>query len=139
MITTRRSPTKKTTEVPPGDAFGVRTKIVKATGKSSRYASDSVRVIPAPPAEKGKRPRDPDEHLGVVLEATDGHQAVCVFAPGQLNGAGRRGARTGAAHRRTFCGSVNSFSSSVAATTYRASMTAFATAPCAPGQTSAYL
>jgi hypothetical protein len=84
MIRTRQSPTKKTIDLPAGDAFGVRTKIVKATGKASRYASDSVRVLPAPPV-RSKR-RGPADDLGVILEATDGHQAVCIFAPGSLAG-----------------------------------------------------
>jgi hypothetical protein len=84
MIRTRHSPTKKPTALPAGDAFGVHTKIVKATGKASRYASDAVRVLPAPPVNS--RRRGPADDLGVILEATDGHQAVCIFAPGNVAG-----------------------------------------------------
>lgn len=54
-------------------SFGARTRIHRCTGKASRYASDCVRVLPT---------SQPDQ---AAIEATDGHQALCIFGPGQLD------------------------------------------------------
>ena len=55
-----------------GHTFGVRTRIARASGKPGRYASDAVRVLPAPDGEHA------------ILQATDGRQAVCLFGPGVM-------------------------------------------------------
>ncbi len=52
-------------------AFRVRSRIGRAVGKvNSRYSVDAVRVLPGPRRDQ------------VLLQATDGHQAVCLVAPG---------------------------------------------------------
>lgn len=53
--------------------FTIRSKLARAVGKDSRYASQHVL---ATPAAKSK---------GVILQATDGHQAVCLHRPGYLD------------------------------------------------------
>lgn len=54
--------------------FKVRTRIAKATGEDKRYKFGAVRVLPT-------RQRDK-----VLLQATDGSQAVCVISAGQVCG-----------------------------------------------------
>jgi hypothetical protein len=54
-------------------SFKVRTRIAKAVGEDKRYKLNAVRALPS--REKGK----------VVLQATNGQQAVCVLAPGRLS------------------------------------------------------
>lgn len=62
------------TQAPPQThGFTIRSKIARAVGKDSRYASQHVL---ATPAAKSK---------GVILQATDGHQAVCLHRPGYLD------------------------------------------------------
>lgn len=63
MISLRSSPKVKTYE------FSVSTRLRRSTGNgSSRYALEAVRVLPT--AKKD-----------VVIQATDGHQAVSVKCP----------------------------------------------------------
>lgn len=52
--------------------FSVRTRIARATGNAGRYACDAVRALPSTKRNE------------VILQATDGHQATCVVAPGRL-------------------------------------------------------
>ena len=54
-------------------SFKVRTRIAKAVGEDKRYKLNAVRALPS--REKGK----------VVLQASDGRQAVCVLVPGRLS------------------------------------------------------
>ena len=54
-------------------SFKVRTRIAKAVGEDKRYKLNAVRALPS--REKGK----------VVLQATNGQQAVCVLVPGRLS------------------------------------------------------
>jgi hypothetical protein len=49
----------------------VPTAIARATGESRRYALDCVRVLPT--------------RCGVLLQASDGRQAVCVFTQGHVS------------------------------------------------------
>lgn len=65
---------------PPGDGagpyhFGVRTCLARAAGKDGRYKLSTVRALPT---------SKPDT---VVLQATDGQQAVCLIAPGSMGSA----------------------------------------------------
>jgi len=83
MITLNRSkPVRSSTpESPrpngPANRFTLASRIARAVGKSSRYASDAVRVLP------GAKPTKTDDGH-VILEATDGKQAVCVMTPGHV-------------------------------------------------------
>ena len=61
---------------PSSTRFTVRTRLGRALGKAesnNRYQVDAVRVLPGP-----KRDR-------VIVQATDGHQAVCVVVPGRCD------------------------------------------------------
>ena len=51
-------------------SFRIGTKLARSTGVNSRYSLGAVRALPG--TRKGQ----------VVLQATDGHQAVCLVAPG---------------------------------------------------------
>lgn len=64
----RKSKSKLTT-------FGVQTRIAKAAGKDARYSFGAIRALPGVERDQ------------VVLEATDGHQATCVLAPGEMHDA----------------------------------------------------
>lgn len=58
---------------PPGvNTFGIKTRIAKSVGKDGHYKCGSVRALPSV---------NPGE---VVLQATDGHQAVCLLTGGQM-------------------------------------------------------
>ncbi|MBI1335876.1 MAG: hypothetical protein GC164_02820 [Phycisphaera sp.] len=82
MIFSRRQqpePTNTPTDTMParrgashGVVFKVSSRIAQSAGSSGRYASDKVRALPAPDGER------------VILQATDGHQAVCVVEPGHM-------------------------------------------------------
>ena len=69
--------TTATSKKPPtsrgGEGFTVRGRIGRATGEAGRYSCDRVRALPGPKRNQ------------VVLEATDGHQATCVLAPGSMS------------------------------------------------------
>jgi len=70
-----RPPTPKTSSPPHANCsggFSVRTRIARATGNAGRYACDAVRALPSMNRNE------------VILQATDGHQATCVLAPGRL-------------------------------------------------------
>lgn len=47
--------------------------LTKATGKRGHYGLDHVHALPGPKDQT------------VVLQASDGHQAVCLVTPGQLD------------------------------------------------------
>ena len=69
----RRQPTP-----PPGSAggpnyFGVRTLLARAAGKDGRYKLSAIRALPS---------RKPNT---VVLQAADGHQAVCLITAGTMS------------------------------------------------------
>lgn len=83
MIRLRRSPTQKQSSPLARDAFGVRTRIVRAVGDNGRYTSSGVRVLPNPAGRPKNRKADPTH--GVVLQATDGRQAVCLLSKGQVH------------------------------------------------------
>ena len=53
-------------------SFGIRTKLARSVGQSARYDLDAVRALPSADSKE------------VVLQATDGHQAVCLVAPGRM-------------------------------------------------------
>ncbi len=77
-ITRRRKTNRRTrarTRPVQGDncSFKINTRIAKATGEDKRYKLGAVRVLPT--RQKNK----------VLLQATDGQQAVCVLAAGQVN------------------------------------------------------
>ncbi|MBI1338467.1 MAG: hypothetical protein GC164_16110 [Phycisphaera sp.] len=82
MIFSRRQqlePTNTPTDTMParrgashGVVFKVSSRIAQSAGSSGRYASDKVRALPTPDGER------------VILQATDGHQAVCVVEPGHM-------------------------------------------------------
>jgi hypothetical protein len=55
------------------EGFELRTPIAKAVGDGGRYACDTVRALP------GGREK------GVVLQASDGRQAVCLLTTGSLS------------------------------------------------------
>ena len=54
-------------------SFRVHSRIAKAVGEDKRYKLNAVRALPS--REKGK----------VVLQASNGQQAVCVLVPGRLS------------------------------------------------------
>lgn len=56
-----------------GDGFTLTSALATATGESGSYALDQIRVLPGPKSGK------------VVLQASDGHQAVCLVAPGTID------------------------------------------------------
>jgi hypothetical protein len=56
--------------------------IKRATGASERYALSAVRALPL--RYRGKRSNDPGFRHNVVLQASDGHQAVCVLTEGAI-------------------------------------------------------
>ena len=70
---------RKTTTAPrprSGTRFSIRTRIARSLGKAdtnNRFQIDALRVLPGP-----KRDR-------VIVQATDGHQAVCLVAPGSCD------------------------------------------------------
>ena len=53
-------------------SFAVRTRIVRATGSDDRYPCGAVRALPSPNRDT------------VVLQATDGKQAVCLLTTGRM-------------------------------------------------------
>lgn len=64
---------RKPRPTPPGiHTFGIKTRIAKSVGKDGHYKCGSVRALPSV---------NPGE---VVLQATDGHQAVCLITGGQM-------------------------------------------------------
>lgn len=80
MLTRKSSSASAPTQT--GDGFGIRTPLARATGAAGRYALDAVRVLPLPgrAASKGG--------TRVVLQASDGHQAVCLITGGRVSGPG---------------------------------------------------
>lgn len=60
---------------PPGGPhyFGVKTRLERSTGKDNRYKLNAIRALPT--AKKDT----------VVLQATDGQQAVCLLSPGRMS------------------------------------------------------
>ena len=60
----------------------IPTLIKRATGSSERYALSAVRALPL--RYRGKRSNDPAFRHNVVLQASDGHQAVCVLTEGAV-------------------------------------------------------
>lgn len=70
----------------PTSGAGVRcripTLIKRATGSSERYALSAIRALPL--RYRGKRSNDPAFRHNVVLQASDGHQAVCVLTEGAI-------------------------------------------------------
>ena len=54
--------------------FGIRTRLARAVGKDGRYACGAIRALPSPHRQE------------VVLQATDGKQAVCLLTSGELTG-----------------------------------------------------
>ncbi len=60
---------------PTATRFTVRTRIARSLGKADtiRYQLDALRVLPGPQRDR------------VIVQATDGHQAVCVIAPGSCD------------------------------------------------------
>jgi hypothetical protein len=60
----------------------IPTLIKRATGASERYALSAIRALPL--RYRGKRPNDPAFRHNVVLQASDGHQAVCVLTEGAV-------------------------------------------------------
>ena len=58
---------------PTKQGFTVSSRITQATGEPGNYALNRVRALPGP------RPGT------VLLQATDGHQAVCLVTPGELD------------------------------------------------------
>lgn len=60
----------------------IPTSIKRATGSSERFALSAVRALPL--RYRGRRTSDPGFRHNVVLLASDGHQAVCVFTEGAV-------------------------------------------------------
>ena len=56
--------------------------IKRATGSSGRYALSAVQALPL--RYRGKRSNAPAFRHNVVLQASDGHQAVCVLTEGTV-------------------------------------------------------
>ena len=73
IATRPRNQSRKTKPAAKGDGFTVSSAVDKATGKHDHLDLDTVRALPGP---------KPDT---VVLQASDGHQAVCVVFPGELD------------------------------------------------------
>jgi hypothetical protein len=53
--------------------FGIRTRLARAAGEDGRYKLATIRALPSTKKDT------------VVLQATDGKQAVCVLAPGEMS------------------------------------------------------
>lgn len=69
-----RKPRKpKLTPSPRGDGFTVTSRLTEATGNHGHHALDYVQALPGPRSNT------------VVLQASDGHQAVCLVTPGELD------------------------------------------------------
>ena len=60
----------------------IPTLIKRATGSSGRYALSAVRALPL--RYRGKQSNDPAFRHNVILQASDGHQAVCVLTEGAV-------------------------------------------------------
>lgn len=71
-MSTKRKPRTKTNGK--AHCFGIRTRLARAVGKESRYSCNTVRALPS---------NKQDE---VILQATDGKQAVCLMSSGEMAG-----------------------------------------------------
>ncbi len=91
-----RKPTKRSmsTDTVSGGPTRVRipTRIGRATGSSDRFALSAVRALPL--VSRGRRrgrptkaAGDPPRNHNAMLQATDGHQAVCVLTQGHVESA----------------------------------------------------
>lgn len=80
----RQSPSAKPDTVSVGPSrCRIPTLIKRATGTSERYALSAVRALPL--RYRGRRSaNDPAFRHNVVLQASDGHQAVCVLTEGAI-------------------------------------------------------
>jgi len=58
--------------------------IKRATGTSERYALSAVRALPLRYLGSKRSTNDPAFRHNVVLQASDGHQAVCVLTEGAI-------------------------------------------------------
>lgn len=67
--------------------FGVQTRIAKAAGKDGRYSCGAIHALPVPVPGAGAGAGGGGDRDQVVLEATDGHQATCILAPGEMHDA----------------------------------------------------
>ena len=82
----RRKPPSTAHETVPGHGVRCRipTMIKRATGTSERYALSSVRALPLRYRGGRRSTSDPAFRHNVVLQASDGHQAVCVLTEGAI-------------------------------------------------------
>lgn len=81
----RQSPPAKLDTVSVGPVqCRIPTLIKRATGTSERYALSAVRALPLRYRGQRRSSKDPAFRHNVVLQASDGHQAVCVLTEGAI-------------------------------------------------------